>query len=213
MTQRTGRRRVGGYWRVAVMRKGELQQVENPQVLYDHPVNLFVAGFIGSPAMNLLEARLVERDGRLTVEFGGFTLPVPDEVVRERGALRGYAGREIVVGIRPDDIEDASLETGAPPERRLQATVDLLEALGSEVLVHFRIAARPALTDDAKELVADVGHEMLKNVEQQAEGGETNVVARLNPRTRARQGESIELVVDTRRLHYFDAENGSGIYS
>src|SRR4051794_12819427 len=107
--------------RVAVIRKGELQQVDSPQALYEQPVNLFVAGFIGSPAMNLLEATLRRGEG-WWVELGANRLPVPDEVVAARPDLQAYEGRRIVVGIRPEDMEDASLVADAPPERRLAAT-------------------------------------------------------------------------------------------
>jgi multiple sugar transport system ATP-binding protein len=199
--------------RVAVMRKGALQQVDTPQTLYERPVNLFVAGFIGSPAMNLLEASLSDTGGDLAVEFGGFRLPVPPEIVKDRGRLREYAGRTIVLGIRPEDMEDASLVSEARPERRISSTVELREALGSDVVVHFKIQAPPAITEDVRELAVDVGQEALELVEQHAEGGEANVLARLNPRTTAAKGERIELVVDTWRLHFFDPEDGMGIYS
>jgi len=198
--------------RVAVIRKGMLQQVDTPQTLYDNPVNLFVAGFIGSPAMNLLEATLVRDDESFAVEFGGFRLPVPDEVLAARPDLRAHAGRTLVLGIRPEDMEDASLLSDAPTERRITSTVDLREALGSDVVVHFTIDAPQAITEDVKELAVDVGLDKLERVQQQAEGGSSSVVARLNPRTLATKGERIELVVDTHRLHFFDPETGAGIY-
>jgi multiple sugar transport system ATP-binding protein len=198
--------------RVAVIRKGVLQQADAPQVLYERPINLFVAGFIGSPAMNLFEATLVGTDGALAVEFGDFRLPVPSEVVADRPALRGYSGRSIVLGIRPENMEDAALVSDAPKDSRINSEVDLREALGSDVVVHFRVKAPQAMTEDVKELAVDVGQEALDRVTEGAEVGETNVVARLNPRTRLRAGEKMELVVDTHRLHFFDVEDGSGIY-
>jgi multiple sugar transport system ATP-binding protein len=198
--------------RVAVLRKGELQQVDTPQTLYEHPTNLFVAGFIGSPAMNLLQATLSRGDGGLVVEVGGFRLPVPAEVISERPGLKAYEDRPVVLGIRPEDMEDASLVSDAPAERRIRVAVELREALGSDVVVHFRVAAPQALTDDVKELALDVGHEALQSVEQRAAEGESVVLARLNPRTVAAKGEPIELVVDTHRLHFFDPDDGSGIY-
>jgi multiple sugar transport system ATP-binding protein len=202
--------------RVAVIRKGMLQQVDDPQALYEHPVNLFVAGFIGSPAMNLLEARL-ERTGTGTggsyvVHLAEWELPIPDEVVRARPDLAAYAGRPVVVGIRPEDMEDASLVADAPQERRIRSMVDLREALGSDVVVHFRVDAPPAMTEDVKELASDVGQEALEAVEQHAEVGHTNVVARLNPRTVVQKGDALELVVDTHRLHFFDPDTSAGIY-
>ena len=124
--------------RVAVIRKGMLQQVDDPQRLYEHPRNIFVAGFIGSPAMNLLEASLARRsNGGLVVQLGDLELGVPEELLAARPALAGYVGRKVVVGIRPEDMEDAALVTGAPADRRIPATVELREALGSDVVIHF----------------------------------------------------------------------------
>jgi multiple sugar transport system ATP-binding protein len=198
--------------RVAVLRKGELQQAGPPQQLYDHPVNLFVAGFIGSPAMNLMQARLAREDGTLVIELGGFRLTVPEAAEAARPDLRAYEGREVVLGIRPEDMEDAALVSEARPGSRIEATVELVESLGSDVVVHFTLDAPPALTDDVKELAHDVGVEALEKVQQQAEGGRSTVTARLSPRTHVRPGDTIELTVDTTRLHFFDPDDGSGIY-
>ncbi|MDX6722728.1 MAG: multiple sugar transport system ATP-binding protein, partial [Solirubrobacteraceae bacterium] len=121
--------------RVAVMRKGELQQVDAPQTLYDRPVNIFVAGFIGSPAMNLLEGTLSRSDGDLVVELGDQHLPLDRETVALRPALSRFEGRKVVVGIRPEDLEDPALLSDAPDGARLRGRVRLTEALGSEVLV------------------------------------------------------------------------------
>jgi multiple sugar transport system ATP-binding protein len=198
--------------RVAVMRKGMLQQVDTPQSLYEHPTNLFVAGFIGSPAMNLLEASLVPADGSLAVKLAGFQLPVPDDVIAERPDLRQFEGRKVIVGIRPEDMEDASLLSDAPADRRITSTVELREALGSDVVVHFPIDAPPPVTEHAIELVADVDETGIERMQETAQAGRSNVIARLNPRTRSIQGEPIELVVDTQRLHFFDPDTGLGIY-
>jgi multiple sugar transport system ATP-binding protein len=198
--------------RVAVIRKGLLQQADTPQYLYEHPVNVFVAGFIGSPAMNLVEASIAASNGSLAVEVAGFKLAIPDDVISTRSALRNYDGKKIVLGIRPEDMEDATLISDAPQDRRISATVDLMEALGSDVVAHFRINAPQAITEDVKELAADVGQEVLENIEREGGVAESNMVARLNPRTKARQGQPIELVVDTGRLHFFDADDGAGIY-
>jgi multiple sugar transport system ATP-binding protein len=198
--------------RVAVMRKGVLQQVDTPQSLYEHPTNLFVAGFIGSPAMNMVEASIVPADGALAVKLAEFQLPVPDEVMAERPDLRQYEGRKVVVGIRPEDMEDASLVSEAPAERRIRSTVELREALGSDVVAHFPIDAPPPVTEEAIDLAADVGQEAVERVQETVEASRSNFMARLNPRTRATQGEPIELVVDTHRLHFFDPDTGLGIY-
>jgi multiple sugar transport system ATP-binding protein len=198
--------------RVAVIRKGVLQQVDRPQTLYEHPINLFVAGFIGSPAMNMVEATLTPWDGSLAVEFGGYRMPVPDEVLAERPALRRYEGRKVVLGIRPEDMEDASLLSDAPPDRRVTSTVELREALGSDLVVHFPVEAPPAVTEDVKELASDVSPDVVEKVEAIAGGGRTVMIARLSPRAQVHTGGPIELVVDTHRLHFFDPDDGSGIY-
>ncbi len=198
--------------RVAVIRKGVLQQVDTPQVLYDEPKNLFVAGFIGSPAMNLLEVPVRESNGTLAVELGDVLLTIPDDVLAARPRLAAFRDRPIVLGIRPEDMEDASLVADAPADRRITSTVKLSEALGSDVLVHFPVKASMALTEDVKELAADVG-EAIEHIERAASAEESLMIARLNPRTRATEGEPIELVVDTRRLHFFDPDDGSAVYT
>jgi multiple sugar transport system ATP-binding protein len=198
--------------RVAVMRKGVLQQVEQPQILYDHPVNLFVAGFIGSPAMNMVEADLSRSDGAVYVAFGGFKLRVDDKEVQGRPALAKFEGRRVILGLRPESMEDASVEPGAPEDRRMSATVDLRESLGSQVVIHFTVDAPVVLTEDTKELAHDVGAEALEDLSARAEEAKSKFVAQLDPRTTAREGERIDLVVDTARFHFFDPETGLGIY-
>ena len=127
--------------RVAVMRKGELQQVAAPQELYDKPLNLFVGGFIGSPAMNLVEAKLERANGGLTAVAGSERIALGSETMSARPALKDYEGREVILGIRPEDLEDASLAPDSSPDRQLSGEVELTEALGSEVMVHFSIDA------------------------------------------------------------------------
>jgi multiple sugar transport system ATP-binding protein len=198
--------------RVAVIRKGRLQQVAPPQTLYNQPANLFVAGFIGSPAMNMVEAELIRSDGVVSVEFAGGRLAVDEETITARPALRRYENRKVIVGIRPEDLEDASLVTEAPIDRRMNTTVDLVEALGSEVLAHFTVAAPPVITEDTKELAADVGTDALTTLEDRARAATSVFVARLSPGTLAREGERVELFVNTRQFHFFDPETGLGIY-
>jgi multiple sugar transport system ATP-binding protein len=195
--------------RVAVMRKGLLQQVDIPAVLYDHPVNLFVAGFIGSPAMNLLEAKVEEAGGVVSFVFGDHRLTAPPELLARRPALRSYVRRRVVLGIRPEDLEDAALVRGGAPEgTSLVSTVDLVESMGSEVLVHFTLDAPTVVTEDTKELAKDVGED-LGAVQPQ---GQTVVVARFSPRSRAREGGRIEAVVDAEHVHVFDPETGLSIF-
>ena len=191
--------------RVCVMRHGLLQQVDRPQVLYDRPANLFVASFIGSPAMNLVEAELA--DG--VVRFGPHSLRIDDAVLSARPGLRAHEGRRVALGIRPEDIEDASLETGAPADRRIEVTVDIKEDMGSEVFLHFAIDAPPVKTE---ELVEIVGAEALEAADEQTHHHGNAFIARVERSTAAREREQIELAVDTRRLHFFDLETGEGIY-
>ncbi|MBD0329579.1 MAG: sn-glycerol-3-phosphate ABC transporter ATP-binding protein UgpC [Thermoleophilia bacterium] len=196
---------------VAVMKKGELQQLAGPQVLYERPANVFVAGFIGSPAMNMVEATLVVDGGAPFVEFAGFRLRVDEEAVRDAGALRAFHGRTVALGVRPEDFEDARFVTDAPDDRRIRVLCDVREAMGAEVFVHFALDAPPVLTEDTKELAADAGDEALEELAAQAGERRSRFVARVNPRTRAREGEPVELVVDTRDLHFFDPETGERI--
>ncbi|HEX6332073.1 MAG TPA: sn-glycerol-3-phosphate ABC transporter ATP-binding protein UgpC, partial [Actinomycetota bacterium] len=155
--------------RVAVIRKGVLQQVDTPQFLYDHPANLFVAGFIGSPAMNMVEAELTRANGGAQATFAGITFGIPEEVFADRPALRGYDGKRVILGLRPEDMEDAAIETGAPADRRIRSTVLLREALGADVLIHFEVEAPEVMTEDIKELARDVGAEALEAVQERAE--------------------------------------------
>jgi multiple sugar transport system ATP-binding protein len=196
--------------RVAVMRKGELQQVAEPQTLYDRPLNLFVGGFIGSPAMNMLEADLERSNGGLSVKVGGESLHLDDQLVAARPALRDYAGRKLVLGIRPEQLEDASLVPDAPADRRLRGAVQLREALGSDIMVHFRIDATPALTEDVRELAEDVDAATLQELEETREG--TTMVGRFGAQSRVREGQPAEVFVDTRSLHFFDPDTSLGIY-
>ena len=169
--------------RIAVMRGGTLQQVDAPEQVYRRPVNRFVAGFIGSPAMNMVNARLTRDNGDLIVTFGQHRLAIGDEVLSARPALRAHEGGDVVLGIRPEDIEDAKFAAEAPG-RTLTVACTLREALGSEVLVHFG-----ALDD-----------------------GSTTFIARVDQLTTARMGEPLQLVVDTSRLHFFEPASGVAIY-
>ena len=193
--------------RVAVMRKGELLQVAAPQELYDRPVNLFVGGFIGSPAMNLIEATLQRENGGMTAVAGSQRVPLGEETLSVRPALRDYEGRQVVLGIRPEDLEDASLEEASGSQPSLRGNVNLREALGSEVMVHFTIDASPASTEDVRELARDVGSEAPTGSEQEA-----TLVGRFSARTKVRDGETVEVAVDTRALHFFEPDSGLGIY-
>jgi multiple sugar transport system ATP-binding protein len=195
--------------RVAVMRDGLLQQFEIPQKLYDEPRNLFVAEFIGSPAMNLIGADIVRSNGSLFAEFGEHRLRLDEAAVNTRPALPRFEGKRIILGVRPEDLEDAAVAGDAPDDRRLAATVDIREDMGSEVFVHFGVGG-PAVRGE--DVAAAVGEEALEATMEQARKKGSLWVGRLDRESRAREGDRVELVVATARLHFFDPETGQGIY-
>jgi multiple sugar transport system ATP-binding protein len=198
--------------RVAVMRKGEIQQVAPPQELYEQPVNLFVAGFIGSPAMNLVEATIERRNGSYVTRVGSQELTLGEEVVKARPAIERQVGRKIILGIRPESLEDARLEPDIPEDRHIKGVLVLREPLGSEIIAHFEVDAPPALTEDVRELARDVGHE--GTVQAPAEGDtKTTMVGRFGPRSRVKNGDVINVAVDTNAVHLFDLETSEGIYA
>ena len=189
--------------RVAVMNAGHLQQVDTPQVLYDQPVNEFVAGFIGSPSINLVESELTRSNGHLEVSLGEHKLPVDDQIARNRSGLADYAGKKVILGIRPEDFEDTKVEPDAPPDRRIRVKADLTEPLGSEVLVHFGTEATGVVPSAA---AADVGEDADVRLGED-EDVSTRLVARVSPKSRIALGQEIELAVDTTRLYFFDPES------
>jgi multiple sugar transport system ATP-binding protein len=195
--------------KVAVLRTGVLQQLDTPQGLYQRPVNLFVAGFIGSPAMNLVEATVRVTDEGTFVEFAGQSIRVDDQEVAERPVLRSFDGRTIALGIRPEALLDAQVERELPADRRIRATVDLTEDLGSEVLVHFGVDAPPVVTEDIKELVEDQG---AMTAEELARAGRSMFVARFEALSKIDEDQTIEIGVNNSALHFFDMQTGAGIY-
>jgi multiple sugar transport system ATP-binding protein len=195
--------------RVAVMRDGVLQQFDVPQTLYDRPVNLFVAEFIGSPAMNLVGADLERENGTLFARFGEHRLRVDDEVLSARPDLKRFEGKPLILGIRPEDLEDAELASEAPADRRFSAQIDIREDMGSEVYVHFGSGGRPVR---GKDVAAAIGEEAIEATEAQTKGKGSLFVARVGRTSRAREGGKVDLLVTTPRLHFFDPETGLGIY-
>ena len=196
--------------RVAVMRKGVLQQVADPQVLYDEPVNLFVGGFIGSPPMNMAEAQIVERDGLLAVAFGDQQITLDAETIAGRPALRSYLGKTVAAGVRSEDLSAPGPRNEVPEDRRLRSTALVTEALGSEIVVHFSVPASPVRTEDAKELEEDSG---MADITQSVEIAGTKFVASFSPRSKVKPGDPIEVGVDTSRMYFFDLDNGLAIRS
>ena len=196
--------------RVAVMRKGELQQVAAPEDLYHWPLNMFVGGFIGSPAMNMLEAGVERHSGFFEIVLGESRIVLTEETLAAHPELGASENRSIVLGIRPESLEDAALVEG-DKHQRLRGEAELREALGAETLVHFSIAARPAVTDEVRELAEDVGDDRV--LEHLAEGvpERAALVGRFRADSRVREGDSIEVAVDERTLHFFDPESGLAI--
>jgi multiple sugar transport system ATP-binding protein len=201
--------------RVAVMRGGFLQQVERPQVLYERPRNLFVAEFIGSPAMNLVVAELARTDGDAWVRFGEHELRLDPAMLETRPALSRFEGRTVVVGIRPEDMEDAAILRETHPDRRLSVFCDIREDMGSEVYAHFNVAGQPVTSKEVVEaLVVDAPEDQeSKLAAERARGGGVSFVARLERQTQARERQPLELEVDVTRLHFFDPDTGLGVDS
>jgi multiple sugar transport system ATP-binding protein len=199
--------------RVAVMRAGFLQQVAAPQVLYQRPRNLFVAEFIGSPAMNLIMAELAQENGDLWVRFGDHRLRLTESARAQHPGLDGFEGRQVVLGVRPEDMEDAALLREAPEDRRLSVLCDIREDLGSEVYAHFNVPGEPV---DSEEVVEAMTINALEDEEtriaaERARGTGVPFVARLERMTQAREQAPLEIAVDVERLHFFDPESGKRI--
>jgi multiple sugar transport system ATP-binding protein len=195
--------------RVAVMRGGILQQTDEPQSVFDRPANLFVASFIGSPPMNLIQADLEARNGKLVARIGEQEVPVHEEVAAARAGLQAYGGRTIGLGIRPEHLKDAAHGDARPTLRgRVRAT----EALGSEMLVHLDVDAAPVLTEEVREVAGDVDAAALAQLESEARERRTVLIARLDTQTRPRPGVELKVAVDDRRLHFFDLDTGLAIW-
>jgi multiple sugar transport system ATP-binding protein len=192
--------------RVCVLRDGLLQQVDTPKNLFDHPVNLFVAGFIGSPAMNIVTARLSAGGGQAAVSFGGHRLSMPASVLTARPGLDQYAGQDVILGIRPSDFEDAQLAD--PSWARMPIDVDVIEELGSEIHVIFVVDAPPVEHKDTADLAADAEQD---EASIPLEAGKSVWTARVNARSPAQPGASLELAVDTSNMHFFDPRSGLAI--
>ena len=178
--------------RVAVIKDGVLQQVAAPEELYANPANVFVAAFIGSPSMNLYEGKIETAGDGYQVRLGEQTIRVPDHVVTGRDSLAGRIGEPLVVGVRPEDLEDAAVEPEHPDDQRLEATIDVREALGAETLLHFGIAA-PHVDSGDPDALEELGDDSI-----------SRCTARCSPRSTSQVGETIKINVDAGRLHFFD---------
>jgi len=196
---------------VAVMRKGELQQMDTPQKLYSDPKNLFVASFIGSPSMNLVEAQIDRQNGGLVARIGDQELPVPGELSSARPALTGYVGRKVALGVRPEQLEDASLVRDGANGNRLRGRVVLTEALGSELLAHVELSGKPVVTDDVLEGAVELEDAMVDDLAQKADEERTTFIGRFVAASDVRPDHVIDMVVDTEKLQFFDLETGNAI--
>jgi multiple sugar transport system ATP-binding protein len=195
---------------VAVLHKGRLQQCGTPQDLYERPDNIFVAAFIGSPAMNLYEGTLSLGGGQ--VKLGSQWLSLPPSVSTRRPGLAGYANRKLVIGVRPEQLADAALGAGArAPGSTLVADVEIVEALGNELQVHFLIDAVAARTEDTD--LATGTSELGGFASVGVEGSRAGGVARISPRSAIKAGARVTFTVDTERLHFFDIDTGAAIWS
>ncbi|MGD9705202.1 MAG: ABC transporter ATP-binding protein [Acidimicrobiia bacterium] len=194
--------------RVAVMRKGLLQQVAAPQTLYDTPGNLFVAAFIGSPAMNLFAAKVVEETGGLWLEGASGRIRLSEAALAAHPALRGYIGQTIAVGIRPENLHDPAERPDHPDEQRISATVELCEALGSDLVVHFSMPGTKVDVEDVREGTTDE-----TSVALAAGAGIVPVVARFGPRSAVKVGDTVPVVFDTERMHFFDMGTRNAIWA
>ncbi|WP_043631178.1 ABC transporter ATP-binding protein [Nonomuraea candida] len=194
--------------RVCVLRDGLLQQVDTPQNLFDKPVNLFVAGFMGSPSMNFVTAELV-RDGGTAVSFAGIKLPIPESAFSDKPGLDQYIGKKVILGIRPSDFEDAaSAGNHANGWATLPVKAEVTEELGSEINVLFLIDAPPVEHKDTV-AAADTGDD--EEATLPLTGDKSLWTARVNARSHVRPGQNIDLVVDTHNLHFFDPTSGLSI--
>ncbi|MEU7744126.1 ABC transporter ATP-binding protein [Nonomuraea sp. NPDC050022] len=194
--------------RVCVLRDGILQQVDTPQNLFDKPVNLFVAGFMGSPAMNFVTAELV-RDGGTAVTFADLKLDIPESTFTDKPGLDQYIGKQVILGIRPSDFEDAaSAGQNANGWATLAVKAEVTEELGSEINVLFLIDAPPVEHKDTV-AAADTGDD--EEAALPLVGDKSLWTARVNARSHARPGSSLDLVLDTHNLHFFDPTSGLAI--
>jgi len=196
--------------RVAVMRSGHLQQVERPQVLYERPRNLFVAEFIGSPAMNLVLGEIARSDGDVWVEFGSHRLRLVPSALESHPGLSEYERRNVVLGIRPEDIEDASVLHETHEDQQLEILCDIREDMGSEVYAHFNLPAERVTSKEVVEasVVEEVEDEATRLAAERARGVGVPFVARLDRMTQAREQQPLVVEVDVRRLHFFDPVSG-----
>ena len=188
--------------RVAVIRKGELQQINTPREIYLYPKNIFVAGFIGSPAMNFVYADVKVSGGKANLTFAGETLQCSGDAVKK---LEKVDGQQIVLGIRPEAFEDSIYAKDSEYTESISIKVILLEQLGSDSYIHFYKDIKPVQTEAIEEILADEGEDI------SVLGDETKFIARINPNSNVKEGEEISLSIDPSKLHFFDPDSGNAL--
>ncbi|MDR1294467.1 MAG: sn-glycerol-3-phosphate ABC transporter ATP-binding protein UgpC [Bifidobacteriaceae bacterium] len=194
--------------RIAIMRKGVLQQQGPPQQVYAEPANIFVAAFIGSPGMNFLQATLGRDESGFELRLPGQTLRLSDAVVSARPALAAYVDRELAMGIRPESL--ALGPTGGPS---LRATVSRIEVLGAESLIYVTLAGQAVVSDEMIEAAVDVDATAASTLKQEAEQCQVTLIVRSEPDTDVRVGDQVNITPIQHRLHLFDLESGAAVTS
>ncbi len=188
--------------RVAVIRKGELQQIDTPREIYSNPRNIFVAGFIGSPSMNFVYTKIKSTKDSIELNFGDNQITYQDE---KKEKLKSFENKEIVLGIRPEAFEDGHFANQSDYSESIKVKVSLLEQLGSDSYVHFYKDIKPVQTEAIEEILADEGEDIT------VLGDKTKFIARINPNSTVTEGEEIELKINPSKLHFFDPESGDVI--
>jgi multiple sugar transport system ATP-binding protein len=189
---------------VSAKRPDNLQQVAPPAELFHNPKNLFVAGFIGSPAMNMVYGELTSENGQVFANFAGNKIRLDQRALDRHPGVESYMGKQIVIGIRPGDFEDERI-AGPHPDQTMEANVDVTEVLGSETFIHFNQATPPVITPDIEELLADTGGDAASL------GHETKFSARVSSDVSVKHGDRARLVVDSSKFHFFDVDSGDRI--
>ncbi len=188
--------------RVAVIRKGELQQIDTPREIYLNPRNIFVAGFIGSPSMNFVYANIGVKNSSIQLSFGNDQIDYNGEKLDE---LKAFENKEIVIGIRPEAFEDGNYANESEFSESIKVSVSLLEQLGSDSYIHFYKDIKPVQTEAIEEILADDGEDI------SILGDNTKFIARINPNSTVAEGEEIELKIDPSKLHFFNPDTGDAI--
>ncbi len=197
--------------RVAVMRKGKLQQIGPPRDIYEQPTNLFVATFIGSPSMNLVQGALEKVDGWLSCRIGDQHVPLPPERVAAYEGLQGYVGRTVAVGIRPEHLREAETVNGSGLYAKLKCVAITTEVLGSELIVHAEIEAEPVMTAEVLEVIGDVDVTAVTDLTAGKERRRVQLLGRFDASSDVEPGDPLELAVDPGKLRFFDLETESAI--